>query len=495
MNLTLDELRLRAERFIARAREELYLSEAGLKARPQLEELYGSDPLLDISISMPAVERALAESSGGEERRLRLLLEWLCTRHLQQARAPLDDQLYAWESTTTFDVDGHERPLTGVLDLLRNLERGPALELEERRNQELEEVASTLMDRNYRVRQAAESLGYGPYVEASSRLAGFSLEAAGRQARRVLDQTEAAFREQLAYQLRKWLDLSPPEAERCDMRRLRRMAWLDNAFRPREVLESVTRDLAALSIPLEAEGRIRLDREARPLKRARAFFAALRVPADVVICIAPVGGRAGCQGVLRAVGGGLHAAYTAPDLPFEYRCLGDTSIARGFGRTFARLTSCRLWVERTTGLSGEELSDYLRLAAFVDLQALRRDAATLVYELELAAAERPSELRPRYAQLMRDATGVRHDPRSFLEHAEGDFTSVRRLRGWMLSAILSNELRERYDVDWSRNPRSGASLRELFALGTMEDASDLAKRFGERLEPEPLLVQLGVERG
>ena len=495
MSLTLDELRLRAERFLARARGERYLSEAGLKTRPQLEELYDSDPLLDISVSMPVVERALAESSGGEERRLRLLLEWLGTRHLQRARAPLDDELYAWESTTTFDVDGHERPLTGVLDLLRNSERGPALELEERRNRELEEVAPVLMDRNYRVRQAAEGLGYGTYVDACSRLAGFSLRVAGRQARQVLDQSEEVFREHLVYHLRTWLDLSPAEAERSDMRRLRRMAWLDDAFRPREVLESTARDLAALSIPLEAKGRIRLDREARPLKRARAFFAALRVPDDVVICIAPVGGRAGCQGVLRAVGGGLHAAYTAPDLPFEYRSLGDASIARGFGRTFARLTSNGEWVERTTGLSGQALADYLRLAAFVDLQALRRDAATLVFELELAASERPSELRSRYAQLMRHATGVRYDPRSFLEHAEGDFTSARRLRAWMLSAILSNELRERYDVDWPTNPRAGSCLRELYSLGRMEDASDLAKRFGERLEPEALLAQLGEELG
>ena len=96
---------------------------------------------------------------------------------------------------------------------------------------------------------------------------------------------------------------------------------------------------------------------------------------------------------------------------------------------------------------------------------------------------------------MRHATGVRYDPRSFLEHAEGDFTSARRLRAWMLSAILSNELRERYDVDWPTNPRAGASLRELYSLGRMEDASDLAKRFGERLEPEAILAQLGEELG
>lgn len=495
MSLTLDELRVRAERFLARERTERFEAEAGLKTRPALEEVYDSEPLLDIAISMPAVERELAESSGGEERRLRLLLEWLGIRHLEKARAPLDEELYVWESTTTFDLDGHERPLVGVLDLLRDSDRDSAFALEDLRNRELEDVVPLLMDRGYRVRQAAEELGYGSYVEACSRLVGFSLEATGRQARHLLNETDTAFRDQLDYHLSRWLQLSPAKAERSDARRLRRMAWLDHVFRPREVLEATNRDLTLLGTPVEADGRMRLDREARPLKRARAFATALRVPDEVVVCIAPVGGRAGCYGVLRAVGRGLHAAYTAADLPFEYRCLGDTSVARGFGRSFARQSACREWVERITGLSGEALTEYLRLAAFVDLQAVRRDAATLVYELELAESEHLSELPPRYEQLMRRATGVRHDPRSFLEQADGVFTSARRLRGWMLSAILSSELRERYDADWSRNPRAGASLRELWSLGTMEDASDLARRFGERLTPEPLVAQLVADLG
>jgi hypothetical protein len=490
LSLSLAELRTRAERFLAQERAERYQASAGLKPRPKLEELYDSDPLLDIAVAMPTVERALAESAGGEERRLRLLLEWLGIRHLERARAPLDDELYGWESTTTFHSGGHELPLAGIIDLLRDSEADLAGELEERRNQELEDITPLLVDRLYRVRQAAEEFGYGPYVMACSRLAGFSLSGTAQQAARILDETEAVFQRLLVLHAQRWLDVSATEASRSDMRRLRRMAWLDDAFGPREVLETTSRDTEALGVALGAGGRVTLDRDARPLKRPRSFFAGIRVPDEVVICIAPVGGRAGCQGVLRAVGGGLHAAYTAADLPFEYRCLGDTSVGRGFGRAFARQTCCPAWVERVTGLSGERLTAYLRLAAFLDLQAVRRDAANLIFELELAEAERPSELRERYVELMRRATGVRHDPRSFLEHADGMFVSARRLRAWMLSAILTNELRERYEADWSRNPRAGASLRELFALGTMENASELAKRFGDRLDPEPLLAQL-----
>jgi hypothetical protein len=494
LNLTLDELRLRAERFLAHSKAERFKAEAGLKTRPELEALYEADPLLDVAVAMPVVERALAEATGGPERRLRLLLEWLGTRHLERARSPLDDELYAWESTTTLDVGGSELPLAGILDLIRTADRESALELEERRDSELDEVTPLLVDRNYRVRQAAEELGYGPYVTASSRLAGFSLVDTANAARELLEETDDVFRAELAHQLQEWLGISPATAHRSDMRTLRRMTWLDDQFRPREVLETLTRDLAELGLSVQAEGRVTLDREVRPLKRARAFYMAIRVPDEVVISIAPVGGRAGSQGILRVVGGALHAAYTAPDLPFEYRCLGDSSVPRAFGRSFAWLTGSAPWVERNTGLSGEELAVYLRLANFVDLQAVRRDAATLIYELELAESDQPSELIERYSQLMRQATGVRYDARSFLDRAEGDFTSARRLRAWMLGAILTNELRERYDEDWLSNARAGSSLRELFALGAMEDASDLARRFGERLGPAPLVAAFAERR-
>ncbi len=491
LSLTLDELRLRAERLLARATEERYRAEAGLKTRPELAAVYESEPLLDISCAMPVVERRLAEATGDEERRLRYLLEWLGSRHIAQARAALDDELYAWESTTTLDVEGSELPLTGIPGLLQNTDRAMALQLEERRNQELDEVTPLLLDRNYRVRQAAEGLGYGRYVEASSRVAGFSLRALARQARHVLDETEDAFHELLAYHLGRWLDLLPAGALRSDMSRLRRMEWLDDEFKTEEVLAAAERDLSAQSIPLEAEGRVTLDLEARPLKRARAFFAAVRVPSQVMVCLSPAGGRADCQGLLRALGGGLHAAYTSPELPFEYRCLGDGSLPRAFGRVFARLASLRPWVRMRTGLVGEGLDEYLRLAAFLDLQALRRDAATLIYELELAESDHPTELRLRYAESMGAATGVRYDARTFLEHAEGDFAAGRRLRGWMLGAILSAELRDRYDEDWFRNPRAGLFLRELFEQGASENAGELAERFGSRLDPEPLLASLG----
>ena len=89
------------------------------------------------------------------------------------------------------------------------------------------------------------------------------------------------------------------------------------------------------------------------------------------------------------------------------------------------------------------------------------------------------------------ATGVRYDARTFLEHAEGDFAAGRRLRGWLLGAILSAALRDRYDEDWFRNPRAGLFLRELFEQGASENAGELAERFGSRLDPEPLLASLG----
>ena len=62
------------------------------------------------------------------------------------------------------------------------------------------------------------------------------------------------------------------------------------------------------------------------------------------------------------------------------------------------------------------------------------------------------------------------------------------LRGRMLAAQLSRELRERFDEDWFRNPRTGPFLGDWFATGMRFTAIELATRLGEdRLGADALL--------
>src|SRR5690606_3151466 len=96
---------------------------------------------------------------------------------------------------------------------------------------------------------------------------------------------EDAYRDVFAYALKK-LDpgARPPSAgsaRRHDLQRIATAPWLAEHFRREELLPSLHRCLEELGFHPSANGRIQLDTEDHPGKRARPFVAEVRVPDDI----------------------------------------------------------------------------------------------------------------------------------------------------------------------------------------------------------------------
>lgn len=489
MGLGVPEIRSRAQRLKSTLARERYEVKAGLKEHPSFAGIYAEHPVLLGEEALPAIQRELAEATGDERRRLRYLLAWVAEQQVLAAVAPLEDEHRAWEAASRVRLNGLEVPFREARRTIRNLEDRPArLALEERRSDKLEEALPLETDTIQRERQAVEELGFGGYVEARERLSGQNVRALERQAIRVLTLTEDAYRDQLAHQVRKRVRVEPGEASRADVEWLERMAWLDEHFRLGHTLERLRADLGELGLPVAETERVRLDLEVRSLKTSQSACIPIRVPEEVVVVMAPTGGWPDCDSLLHEMGHALHFSYTESGMPFEYRALGDGAVTEAYALLFELLSLERSWLVRTTDLAGEALEEYLLLAGFLHLHRLRRQAARLLYEVELLGAESIEGMDERYAELMTGTTGFRHDPRTFLEEVEPGFWVARQIRAWMLRAILHGVLRARYDEDWFRNPSAGPFLRELFAEGQREDASRLAMELGaERLSAAALV--------
>ncbi|MFQ5690931.1 MAG: hypothetical protein ACE5HQ_11755 [Gemmatimonadota bacterium] len=492
MGVQVEEIRDRARRLKAAIARERYEIRAGLKLRSSFGELYAAHSLLLRREILPTIQRALAESGDEERRRLRWLLAWVAEQQVQAALAPMEDELHAWESSARLPVDGERISLRKAPVAIRNqADRRIRLALEAARSGTLEEAVPLQVDLLHREREAVAELGLGEFLDARERLSGVGIHALVDVAERVLAATEDRYRDLLAYLARKVLRVEPSEATRADGRWIRRMVWLDDRFRLAPTLDAVQKDLRELGLPLEAEGAVRLDLQERPLKSTQSFCAALDVPHEIILVVAPHGGWADCRALLHEVGHALHFAYTAEQLPFEYRELGDTAVTETYAVLFELLTLEASWLRRTAGLSGDALRGYFTVAGFVMLHRLRRLAGRLLYEVELYTSELPGQMGPRYAEILTRATGFRYDERTFLEGLDRGFWVARRLRAWMLQAILRKELRERYDEDWDRNPGAGPFLCELFSAGQRDDSSQLAVQLGaEVLGPEALLSAL-----
>ena len=240
--------------------------------------------------------------------------------------------------------------------------------------------------------------------------------------------------------------------------------------------------MAGLGLDLGPRSGVVLDVEQRPRKSPRAFCAPVRVPEEVYLVLAPVGGRDDFSALFHEAGHAEHYANVDAELPFEFRYLGDNAITESFAFLFQGLVEDPIWLERRLGIrDADAIAGYARAYRLV---YLRRYCAKLSYELELhggADGSRPwRSLASRYSQLLGSALQIDWPSQTFLADVDPGFYSACYLRAWALETHLRRHLRDRFGPLWFESPDAGSELRGLW-------------REGQRLTPDELLEGLTGE--
>jgi hypothetical protein len=171
-----------------------------------------------------------------------------------------------------------------------------------------------------------------------------------------------------------------------------------------------------------------------------------------------------------------------PDLPMEFRWMGDNSVTEGYAMLFDHLMQDARWLQRYTGLDKQTTPAFLRSAGLEELHFLRRYCAKLIYETDLYGGAVSWEALPDlYVELLSTATSVRYDRADAFVDVDPRYYAARYLRAWQLQALLTETLMERYDVDWWRNPRAGPWIAQaLFGEAQRELAHEQASRVAKK---------------
>lgn len=494
MPFRVDEIRDRAQRLQSALARAHYRLRSGLDDRSSLASMYRDHRFLLSPGVLQAIQRELSEAYGDERRRLKTLFNWVAGQQIEAEVAPLEDELRSWETGASVSLQGREIPLRRVPDwIVRAEDREERLGWEAARHRRIEEAAALRLDVVHRGREAVVQLGLGPYAESRERLAGLDLARLERDATAILRGTDARYRQMFAEEADGRLDTSGGPPSRADARWLMGMRWLRRHFEIEPFAAHLRRAIEGMGLGRVLGRSVRVDIDRRPLKDERSFTAAIDVPGDIRLVVCPLGGWIDARRLLHETGHALHYTHASTALSWEERVLGDDSIGESFGLVFDSLTLDRGWVGSATGLGDADLEAYRQLAGFLRLYRLRRDAARLLWELELARAERPGEQAERYAELLSEATGFAHHPGTYLTDHRRGYPAARRLRGWMLSSIVIDRLNQRFGAEWHRSAPAGEFLLEVLWAGRREDAAQLAPQFGvEGLTPETLLTR--VER-
>jgi hypothetical protein len=247
------------------------------------------------------------------------------------------------------------------------------------------------------------------------------------------------------------------------------------------MLPALEGTLGDLGIDLRAQPNVELDLEERPSKDPRAFCAPIEVPGRVVLVMKPQGGPDDWRALFHEAGHTEHFAHTDASLSTEERRLGDNSVTEGWAMVLEYLTTEPVWLERR--LDFPRPHEFAAEGAAQLLWIVRRYSAKLLYELEFYATEDLTTLRPRYVELLSEATKVEPAAADYLGDIDGGFYASEYLRAWAFEAQLRAYLRERFGNAWFSRREAGSLLRELWAEGQKPTADELLREVtGEPLE-------------
>lgn len=475
----LDSLRARFEELLETvARAELAVG-TGEGRGPGVGALHQAEHELFSLDRLSGVQLALSGAAREEAKRVRYLLEGLAAARGVCAAAAELDQWVTWRSNAHVAV-GEERVAVGRVAGTMAGERDPDARHElERAWLEALDMQTPLLEGAFAAyRRGVAELGYGDLVQSMSFLSGIDLAGLEADGRAFLAATEAQYLELLDWHLPRLTDVDRDSATAADGLALERAAACDDIFAGRDPAGTAVSVIGAGGLDPTAGGRLHL----RPLpsgsRAVGSSVHAVRVPDEVIVLHGRRAGRSAHAGALRGLGAGCHHAFTAPDLPLEYRRLGDSSVPFAFGLLFESLVYNPVVLERELKVPRKVATEHRRLAALLELMAARGAAARLAFETAWHREPDAQDRGPRYAEEMTAATGLRHDPRSALADCVPPLKSARELRGRQLAPSLIAHLRDRFDEDWYRNPDAVPVLTELMSAGRSYAADELAVRLG-----------------
>ena len=480
-----------AENFLSETRKEYYKNLAGLKDEMNLSAIYEKYKHLFSRALIDEIKKrrlkVKEEAQKEEERRLRYLAGFFIEGYLDNEVKKLTDEIETKEAKATVKIDGKDTAFRFLSVLISNEDaRGKRKKIDKARDGVIEKVNVIRKKRIERLHELSTELGYNDYISLFRDVKGIDFDALEVLMKDFLNRTEALYTQKMEEAV-KSIGITLKEAKTYDIAYLLRAKGFDKHFPKKKVVSVLKNTLLGLDIDLDKQKNITLDVEARKKKSPRAFTAPIKVPDDVILVIMPHGGQDDYRSMLHEGGHTVHFAYTAKELPFEYRNLGDYSVTETYAFLFDYLPTDKNWLHE---FIGEVDKDFLDFVFLNKLFYIRRYAAKLLYELRLHAGD-VKEMDKMYKATLEDALKFEHKENRYLMDVDDGFYVSSYLRAWIFEAQLRSLLKDKYGSRWFSDPEAGKFLREMWSHGQKYDVEELAQMVGYHgLDINPLVKEI-----
>ncbi len=487
MDLSLDELREQADRFLTQLARREYQNATGRTAKLSTSDLFAEFPTLKDAETFSQIEqwKRDAPEPSDERRRLAAWLDFLAV-HIERTHGALEaERISELESSPRFP-GASDHQLLSLRAALASIPRQPDRQgragLERAIDDFLADNRALYARRYEAALLTANQLKQPSYRALREMTGGFPLADLLQQCEDVLSRTADAYRDLLSYALKR-LDssvqpLPSGDAQRHDVQRATAVPWMTEHFAWANAIPAFMRLLSEWGFEPYAAGRITVDSGGGLPSSALGVLGNICVPDEVRLALPPVDGLDAYGAALHGWGAAqFHASQPASAL-FEERRLKDPTAGEVLGKLFRHRLLDPAWHRRYLRLTQRVAKEAAQMSAFRELVWLRQRCALLPFEVALyergPTESTGEEIRERQADTLLAAV-----PSHFWQvDAAPPFSTAAGLRAAALEAAIHRALEQRFNEDYWRNPSAGRWLLGLFGRASATRAEDIAQELG-----------------
>ncbi len=308
-------------------------------------------------------------------------------------------------------------------------------------------------------RDAAGQLGYPSLDHLWGHILGVDLEALQEVATTLLEETEVAYADLLAWAAHRQLRLSTAELRRHDMLSLFTFPDYQKYYQPDFIVPALEACIQDMGIDPRADGRLQWREREATFGPPDAL--AVAVPDEVVLSYFPSGGLQSAHALANACGQTLLWAHTSDELPHPLRLWGHGATSAGNGQLFADMVAHPLWLRRYARLNVD--ADYMSWQRLDRLYRFRRQLGRFLFTRHLNTSESLSDAPDAYRDIMMEACHIDYAPAYYVIDWDWQYTSLAFWQGWSVAYVLLDTLDEQFGHDWFRNPETGEWLSQYWS--------------------------------
>ena len=485
----LDKIRDDIENFSSAMNKEYYLNQAGLKDELNISAIYERYKHLFNQQLILETKNKRKQASGEDERKLRYLQAFFLEYYLGMVVKELTDKAETMQTKGTIKPDGEEIPFRlAQIKITNEPDREKRQRLYRARNGFIDKINVPLLERMQKLHDTSKELGYENYTALFMDSKEINFQELENIMQDFINQTESIYTRRMNEELQEKMGVRLEEAEKHDVSFFFRAKEFDKYFTKTSMLSTLEKTLAKMGIRLEEQRNIHIDLEERPKKSPRAFCAPIKMPEDIKLVLMPQGGHDDYAALFHEAGHAEHFVCVNPDLPIEYKWLGDNSVTESYAFLLEYLLTDESWLRQNIRIDRAE--EYLHFLGLYKLLFLRSYGAKLSYEIRLHTNNLDG-MAEVHRKICEKVLKYRHPANHYLITVDDTFYCAQYLQAWIFEAQLRQFLQKEYGKEWFNSHEAGKYLMNLWANGQKYSVSELAKTLeypGLDIEPLTALI-------